>query len=742
MSLFRYLFGSWLEKTRRHEAANLPLADISDTAQHWFWETDEGLRLLYFTPPFSQLNQWRPVGARLWDLEEVNPSQGWDAIKTAMAAQRDVTLTYVLNVGDVKCHQKLIGKAFFNSDGVFAGYRGACYDVSEEAEREAELLRQIDRLEERVAQTTHDLTSALELATQGNLAKASFIANISHEIRTPMNVILGATQLLESTEMSEQQTRWLENQRRAGAHLSSLINDVLDYSKIEAGRLELEERPVDLEAMISNAVQLFVGPIEDKGLELLVDERWTPGLVPLGDELRIGQIIINFLSNAVKFTKSGSVCLRVDGHVQGDEKVFLQCVVSDSGVGINETMQEHIFAAFQQAENATTRNYGGTGLGLSISAGLAALMGGSVGVESKVGQGSRFWFECVLPLEGAGYDVPSINAHERALLLGLQADAAEILQHQLEAVGFAVVVEDLEQWQPGDYGEDVLPSSIFFDERALASKNGCALLSTLPGMSLYCLSGPSHSVFSYHGLQCERLIKPLRRRLIWEVVGLRDSTPASVEDTRASHLTGTRVLVVDDDQVNRELLYDLFSSCDMTVLLADGGQSAVDLLVGGADVELVLMDLQMPGVDGLSASRAIIDALGAQAPPIVAFTANVSPQDFLSALDAGMVAFASKPVDFAGLLTVIDAVLSSAAELSLEGASLSSTDIRQACELLDAGDPEIQRWLNGRKVRLRLALPDKFGNIERAIDSFEFAEAARIIRDALPVPGSSTGKSA
>jgi len=736
IGLHEFVFKGWRRAERERAVASARLADIADVAKHWFWETDSDYRIVVYTLRHARFNDLVPKGFRLWDVDALEPMDSWEALQSRLLARENVEFRYTFKSGGAVRYHELVGKPFFDLAGSFAGYRGAGYDVTEGVERETELISHRDRLDDRVLEKTQELASARDKAEQANMAKSSFIANISHEIRTPMNVILGTAQLLEGSELSERQKRWLSNLRRAGDHLLSLINDVLDFSKIEAAKLQIEERRVDLDAMISKAVVLFSDRAQAKGIELLVDERWPVGVVPCGDEQRIGQIVINFLSNAIKFTESGFVCLRVDGELRGDEEVWLQFVVSDSGIGIDYALVKHIFGAFQQAESLTTRTYGGTGLGLSISAGLAALMGGNVGVESELGEGSSFWFECVLPLETSGADAPTLDLQQRAVILGFDSKMVGILQYQLEAVGFAVAFADPDEWVPALLVAESRPDAVFIDDRLLAARTDYDqfLMSALPDSRFYCLSDTDDPTHVNRDLPCaRRLAKPLRRSSLREAVIASAPEAEPQLEAQASDMTGIQVLVVDDDIFSRELLGELLGSRGITVSAADGGQSALDLLNGGVVPDLILMDMQMPDMDGLAASRAIRAALGDEAPPVIAFTANVTPEHRLSALDAGMVAFAIKPVDLDALLALMGAVLSSAEELRASGSQLSSAEVQHACELLDAGDPAVNRWLAQHLVRLRLAVPDHFCDIQRAIRRFDFSEAAKMLRSAFSV---------
>jgi len=597
-------------------------------------------------------------------------------------------------------------------NGVPIGYRGISRDITERKRKEEELRQSrlsLERINLELEAAIRRADKMAREAETANQAKSQFLANMSHEIRTPMNGVIGMIGLLLDTELSDEQRKYAEIVRNSAESLLGLINDILDFAKIEARKMELEVLDFDLLDTLESAIEVFSLKAEEKGLELIhmVDPR-----VPVtlrGDSSRLRQIIVNLVGNSVKYTQAGAVCIQVSPICSDDRHTHLLFSVMDTGIGIPREKMPSLFSPFVQADGSITRKYGGTGLGLAICKQLVELMGGEIGCDSEEGKGSTFWFtvsfENQTPhrqrqLPPAPVLVVDSNYMNRSMLCSLlkrwgcrdaQAPGLDdALQHLRNAAAggkpVSVVLID------GRMVDPPAPEALLALHRdPVCSKSKIVLMSSLKQ------SRQTQRIAGDIGGAC--LIKPVRQSELFDILKqmlspespsaarVRTPTPTATGGGTARSLKQPRVLVAEDNPTNQTVAVSLLKKLGYKSDIVANGREAVEAMTAIA-YDLILMDCQMPEMDGFSAAAAIRSRIDILAPnvPIIAMTADIQDETQKRCLQAGMNDYLAKPVGAKALSDMLDKWLN----------RVSVSTVSPKCAVIDVKAPFDEKGLLDR----------------------------------------------
>jgi PAS domain S-box-containing protein len=577
-------------------------------------------------------------------------------------------------------HRRKDGSVFdveINAQGVeFGGRRylhASARDITKRKEAENELRESRERQRQ-----------AKKLAETANLAKSQFLANMSHEIRTPMNAVLGLLQLMGHTPLDKRQKDYVEKAEVAAKSLLGIIRDILDFSKIEAGKMELESAPFSIQNLFHTLSALLSTEVRDKDVEILFDVDGAAPIALIGDALRLQQILLNLTSNAVKFTSSGAITVRLAVLGATDKSVRLEFSVSDTGIGIAPDKLAAIFEGFTQAEASTTRRFGGTGLGLAISRKLVELMGGELKVESKLGEGSRFFFTVEMPV-GEAASAPLTLAHLgrgapnplRALIVGEDDAPRNVLAKMARDLGWraqtassgAEVIANLER-----HGSEDFPYDVALLEWRTLDIGGWELARRIRAMRPPGAS-PIFVLITAYGRQIMRrhlddpdspfdgfLTKPLTHSMFVDAISTASAgklvAPRLPETPHSDRpLAGLRLLLVEDNPTNQQVARELLEFEGAEIVVAGNGAEGVRRAqTAEPPFDAVLMDIQMPQMDGFEATRILRREYRRKRLPILAMTANALSSDREDCLAAGMDDHVAKPLDLNEVVAKITAL--------------------------------------------------------------------------------------
>ncbi len=586
-----------------------------------------------------------------------SPVQGLQALTDDSTLGKRAEWTYIRQDGH-RFSAAVVVTAMTGSNGQRIGYLGVSFNITQE--KNAQLV----------------LRAAMEEAEQAAMAKGQFLANMSHEIRTPMNAILGMLKLLHGTPLDSRQEDYTTKAESAARSLLELLNDILDFSKVEAGKMQLDPQPFQLDRVLRDLSVILSASAGGKDLEVLYDIDPALPDTLVGDSIRLQQILTNLGSNAIKFTERGEVVVSIALQALQSGQATLRFTVRDSGIGIAPEKQQLIFTGFAQAEASTTRRFGGTGLGLSICKRLVEMMGGTLDLHSVPGQGSSFYFSITLPV-ATPTTTPQPARPLAVLVVDDNATARDAMARTAQALHWTVdTAEDgaqalqriearAAQGQP-DYG------AIFvdWDLHAMAGEETAQRMRQLPAAKappiVFLVTAHGRETLTErggknHADQHDFLAKPVTASMLRDVVqGARarllhpGGTPGSPTVSKPQRLKGMRLLVVEDNLINQQVAKELLRAEGADITLAGNGQLGVDAVARAQpQFDAVLMDIQMPVMDGYTATVAIRQTLGLQDLPVIAMTANAARSDREACLAAGMNDHIGKPFDLPRLVAML-----------------------------------------------------------------------------------------
>jgi len=569
--------------------------------------------------------------------------------------------------------------------------------------------KELEVLNSKLNTTVAELQESIEVAENATKTKDDFFANISHEIRTPINAIIGFTHLALETDLDTQQSDYLEKIKHSSNHLLGLVNDILDFSKIEAGKLEIENIEFNINTTLDNVSNMIALKAQEKGLEVIYDiDNSVPALIK-GDPLRLGQVIINLMNNAVKFTDKGEITLKAKMSPLPKNKKLLIFEVIDTGIGLKPEQIETLFQSFAQADSTISRKYGGTGLGLNISKQLVEMMGGNIRVMSKYGAGSRFVFSIVTEQPHLrSYRLPSKSLMgKKVLIIDSNPRASAALAQMLRYFQYDSIV--------ASSGEDAkllfMHNSfdiVCIDKNIINSIDYQNMGKHCSAKIVLIDNALSRREFNLKDIEIDAYLnKPFNQMMIFDLIlrlftnetapEISHNNKISKEDLK--RLEGSHIILAEDNKINQTVMLGLLDGTGINVTIANNGEEVVSQTKKFIDIDLILMDINMPLLDGYSATTKIRQDSRYNNIPIIALTANTRPEDIQKTEDVGMQEHLEKPINVEKLYAILlDFIIPKAKALQNKSQTNLSAKKREE-EVSDIINPNI---LNTHKALLAL----------------------------------------
>ena len=638
-----------IEQTLKHSEQRF--SDVADASGEYIWELNKNGEYIFLTKPFEDMMGYtteESLGKTPFSFmpkeEEIRVGEYFmNEVTTKGVAFRGLIHRSITKDGET-IWQKVNGLPMFDNDGNIIGYRGAALDITSEKK------------------ATQELETAKAKAEEASSAKTQFLANMSHEIRTPMNAIIGLGDILDEMLESPKQKNMLHKINTSSKMLLAIINDILDYSKIEAGKLELEYKEFRLEDILSQLKVMFEQKASQKGLELYFYPKWEFVGYLLGDQLRLTQVLTNLLSNAIKFTQEGNIVVTIELQ-EKDENVVVDFSVEDSGIGMSSEQVKRLFQPFSQADSSTTRKYGGTGLGLVISKNIINAMSGDMKVKSREGMGTKFSFSLEFELHSCEIKKGTKTPLAKALIVDDQQISREVLKNMLDRFEYSYDeacdgFEAIDRVKTSDTQNT--PYDILLIDWNMPNLNGVDTIKKLHEMlekkelthkipTIFMVSGYCKEDIELESIDIDSFIsKPVTPSDLFDAIsdakgGKSERVPFKKDQTK-QQFTNTHILIVEDNAINQEVISLMLEKVEITYELAKNGQEGVEKFFNSdKKFDLILMDIQMPIMGGYEATKKIRETN--KDIPIVALTAAAMVEDKQKAFEAGMDEHIGKPID-------------------------------------------------------------------------------------------------